>query len=327
MRSLIPIWTCLGVLFVLALAGPITAWAATEDSDPEHIGGRGEGYRPEKEGRPRTFGPIITGSGTTMAPGRFSFQPSFALGFTTNRYTQNWRQISAGGDYQTFRNGYSFTYGLLDDLSVNARFSYVHKWASDVNKPGPQGESSADFGGLGDTSLSFKYRLVKETETLPAVAARFGTRFPTGHFCDLNPGLLRTDRLGRGSYVFTPGLNISKWVKPFTFYSNFWYSMQTAKTNDNGRKYPRDFATANLAAEYPLIGKWVSCLEMVSHYEVGRLVGHKSNELPRALISLAPELQYLATKKFSLASGVKFDLAGKKISGRITPLLNLAYSF
>jgi hypothetical protein len=58
---------------------------------------------------------------------------------------------------------------------------------------------------------------------------------------------------------------------------------------------------------------------MLSRYESGRLVGHKSNELPRALIALAPELQYLATKNFSRASGVKFDLGREKISGKITP--------
>lgn len=321
------IWTCLGGLLVIALVRPMAGWAVTDAIAPLNIGGRGEGYRPEEERRPRTFGPIITGSGTTLAPGRFSFQPSFALGFTRVRFSQNWRRISAGGDYQILTNGYSFSYGLFNNLAVNAKFSYIHKWADDVNKPGPQGERSGDYGGMGDTRLNLKYQLVKETQTLPAVSARFGTLFPTGHFCNLNPALLRTDHVGRGSYVFTPGLSLSKWVTPFRLYGDFRYSMQTAKTDDNGRKYPRDFVTANVAAEYPLIGKWVSCLEMVSRYEGGRMVGHKSNELPRALISLAPELQYMATNNFSLASGVKFDVAGKKAFGRITPMMNLAFSF
>jgi hypothetical protein len=202
---LILIWTCLGMLLVIALARPMPGWAATDGGAPEQIGGRGEGYRPEKEGRPRTFGPIITGTATTIAPGRFSFQPTFALGFTTHRFTQNWGKISAGGDFQTFTNGYNFTYGLLNNLSVNAKLFYIHKWASDLDKPGPQGERFGDFGGLGDSRLSFKYRLLKETETLSAVSARFATRFPTGHFCDLNPGLLRTDHLGRGSYILALG--------------------------------------------------------------------------------------------------------------------------
>ncbi len=320
-------WIYLGVLLAISLAWPVAGRAVTDDSGSMQIGGRGEGYRPEPESRPRTFGPIITGTGTTIAPGRFSFQPSFALGFTTKRFTQNWRRISAGGDYQVFRNGYSFTYGLVNNLSVNAKFFYIHKWANNVNKPGPEGERSGDFGGMGDTRVNIKYQLVKETKTLPAVSARFGTLFPTGHFCDLNPALLRTDHMGRGSYVFTPGLSLSKWVMPLRLYGDFRYSMQTAKTDDNGRKYPRDFVTANVAAEYPLIGKWVSCLEMISYYEGGRLVGHKSNQLPRALIALAPELQYMATKNFSLASGVRFDVAGKKNSGRVTPMLNLAFSF
>ena len=320
-------WTCLGVLLVIALVWPLAGWAVTDNSGPAYTGGRGEGYRPEPESRPRTFGPIITETGTTIATGRFFFQPYFALGLTTERFTQNWRRISAGGDYQILRNGYSFTYGLFNNFSVSAKLLYIHKWASDVDKPGPQGERFADFGGMGDTRLNLKYQLVKETQTLPAVSACFDTLFPTGHFNDLNPGRLRTDDIGRGSYVLTPGLTLSKWVMPFRLYGDFRYSMETDRTNDSGRKYPRDYVTANVAAEYPLIGKWVICLEMVSRYDGGRLVGHKSNELPRALISLAPELQYMAMENFSLASGVKFDVGGKKTSGRITPMLNLIFSY
>ena len=104
--------------------------------------------------------------------------------------------------------------------------------------------------------------------------------------------------------------------------------MQTANdSSDNGRQYPRDFVTVNLAAEYPITQKWVACLEMVSFYDGGRLIGHQSNVMPAALISLAPEIEYIATDKLSFSVGVSCDLAGKNNAGNITPLFSAVYAF
>jgi hypothetical protein len=177
---------------------------------------------------------------------------------------------------------------------------------------------------------------VEETETRPTLTALFATDFPSGHFNKINPGHLGTDEIGGGAYVFTTGLNLSKWVKPFIFYANFWYSMQTGFTNrgedDNGnpidiRNYPRDFVTVNLAAEYPITEKWVALLELTSYWGAGRLFGHKANLSPEALISVAPGIEYMATDKFSLALGLNIDLAGKNTDAALTPLLSMVYAF
>lgn len=334
--------SCLAVLLVMALAmawpgGALAASAAAFDT-----GGRDEGFRPQaaapapgaekneekKEECPSTFGPIITDTAVPIEKGKFAIQPTFGLSLTTNNFTQSWRRVNAGGDFQSFSMPWKFTYGLLNNLEVYVVIPYIHNWASNVKEPGPNSERSANFGGLGDIALTFKYRLVEETETLPTVSAYFTPAFPTGHAGHLNPRFLGTDVLGNGSYVFTPGINLSKWVKPFIFYANFWYSMQTANDNgDNGRQYPRDSVTVNLAAEYPITKKWVACLEMVSYYDGGRLFGHQSNVMPGALISLAPEIEYIATDKFSLSLGVQCDLAGKNNAGNITPLFSMVYAF
>jgi hypothetical protein len=226
---------------------------------------------------------------------------------------------------------------------------YVHNWAGNVNEPGPNGQRSDNFGGLGDINLTFKYRLVEETETRPTVTALFATDFPTGHFRHINPGRLGTDELGGGAYVFTSGLNLSKYLKPFIVYANFWYSMQTAYSTredrpflfrDNTgnlvegdpvpgqvRNYPRDFVTVNLAAEYPITEKWVALLELTSFWDGGRLFGHKANLPPGALISVMPGIEYMATDKFSLALGLNLDLAGKNSDTALTPLLSMVYAF
>ncbi len=50
-------------------------------------------------------------------------------------------------------------------MEVFVMIPYIHKWASNVNNPGPGGERSASFGGLGDIDLTLKYRLVEEGQS------------------------------------------------------------------------------------------------------------------------------------------------------------------
>jgi hypothetical protein len=368
MRSyLLPlVWTCLAVLLVMAPVGLRVGWAAPDSgaaAAPE-VEGRGEGFRPEEkaeakeEGKkeeakeeecPATFGPIITDTAIPIDKGKFAIQPTFGLSFFTNSLTQNWRRVSAGGNFKTFGMDWKFTYGLWNNLEVYVVVPYVHNWAGSVQEPGPNGERFANFGGLGDISFTLKYRLVEETQTLPTVSAIFTPTFPTGHFRHLNPGRLGADVLGGGAYAFTTGLNLSKWVKPFIFYANFWYTMQTAYDtredrthlffDENGelvesdpaatqlRNYPRDFVTVNLAAEYPITKKWVALLELTSFWDGGRLFGHKANLPPGALLSVMPGIEYMATDKFSLALGLNIDLAGKNTDAALTPLFSMVYAF
>ncbi len=319
--------------------------------------GRGAGLAPEpaKEECPSTFGPIITDTAIPIETGKFALQPTFGLGFVTKSLTPNWRRVSAGGNFKSFGMDYKFTYGLWNNLEVFVDVPFTQNWAGSVDERGPNGERSASFGGIGDVNLTFKYRLVEETETRPTVTALFATDFPTGHFRHFNPGRLGTDEIGGGAFAFTTGLNVSKYVKPFVFYGNLWYTMQTAFTNrldrspmvpvldDNGaptnqleegdpsatnvRNYPRDIITVNLAAEYPITKKWVALLELTSSWDGGRLFGHKANLAPAALVSVLPGIEYMATEKFSLAVGLNIDLIGKNTDAALTPMLSMVYAF
>ncbi|MBU4234097.1 MAG: transporter [Proteobacteria bacterium] len=319
--------------------------------------GRGEGFKPEpaKDECPSTFGPIITDTAIPIEKGKFALQPTFGLSFTTHNFSPSWRRVSAGGNFTSFGMDWKFTYGLCNNLEVFVVVPFVHNWANSVNEPGPKGERAASFGGIGDVNLTFKYRLLEETETRPTVTALFATDFPTGHFRHFNPRRLGTDEIGGGAYAFTTGLNLSKYIKPFVLYGNLWYTVQTAFTGredrsplvaalDEGgvptgelvegdplatkvRNYPRDIITLNLAAEYPITKKWVALLELTSSWDGGRLFGHKANVAPVALLSVMPGIEYMATEKFSLALGVNIDLAGKNTSANITPLLSMVYAF
>jgi hypothetical protein len=300
--------------------------------------GRGEGFTPEpaKDECPSTFGPIVTDTAIPMETGKFALQPTFGLSFTTNNFSPSWRRISAGGDFKYFGMSLKLTYGLCNNLEVYAVIPYIHNWANNVQEPGPRGERAADFGGLGDINLTFKYRLVEETEAAPTVSAIFSPTFPSGHFRRLNPGRLGIDAIGGGSYAFTTGFNVSKYLRPFILYGNLWYTMQTDNTtvgvdaDDNpihNRNHPRDYVTVNLAAEYPITKKWVALVELTSNWDAGRLIGPKANLAPTALLSVLPGIEYMATDKFSLALGVQIDLAGKDTTANVTPLLSMVYAF
>jgi hypothetical protein len=347
MRS-VRIWL---FLFSLSLVYPATGWitpvtaaekeekaiSTTSTTEEGKTPGREEAKEEAKEDEcPATFGPIITDTAIPIEKGRFALQPTWGLSFVTNAFSSSWRRIPAGGDFKSFNMSVKLTYGLLNNLEVYTVIPYIHNWADGVEARGPNGERSADFGGLGDISLTFKYRLVPEGPVAPTTSAIFAVGFPSGHSRHLNPVRLGTDVIGGGVYVFTTGLNLSKYLRPFIFYGNFYYSFQTDCTTDevdeNGNPFqrvnhPRDFVTVNLAAEYPITKKWVALVELTSTWDGGRLFGAKCDLRPGALLSLLPGIEYMATEKFSLALGVNIDLYGKNNDANITPILSMVYAF
>ncbi|MHC1729498.1 MAG: transporter [Syntrophobacteraceae bacterium] len=329
------------MLFVLALAAPNPVRPAKEapatagekaPAEGAVIGGRGEGFEPEAEATrgpeiPATFGPLVTDTAIPMEKGKFAVQPTFSYSFITDSFTNRWGRASTGGDFQSFGMDWKLTYGLIENLEVFVVIPYVHNWAARVKEPGPGGETSADSGGLGDLNLTLKYRLVEETGTLPTVSALFATDFPTGKFKNLSARALGTDAVGCGAYVFTAGFNVSKYIAPFIVYGNLWYSMPTGYTDDEGRKYPGDFVTVNLAAEYPITPKWAALLELTTAWGGGRLFGPGANVPHEALVSILPAIEYMATEKFSIALGVNVDLIGKNTDAAVGPVLSMVYAF
>jgi hypothetical protein len=295
--------------------------------------GRGEGFETKAEEAktgvecPATFGPLITDTAIPIDKGKFSIQPYFSLGFLTHVFSRSWKPVSVEGNYKNFQTTWKFTYGPIENMEVYVLLPYIHRWANGV-PVGDFGEKrAANFGGIGDIDLTVKYRLVEEGKAMPTVTAMFATDFPTGHFKNLNPRFLGTDVTGGGTYVYTIGLNVSKCLNPIILYGNFWYSMSNAFTLNIGRIYPRDFTTVNLAAEYVITKKWVALLEFTSFWDCGRVIGHKANMPPQALMSVLPGIEYMATEKLSFALGVNVDVAGKTYTANVTPVLSMVYQF
>ena len=333
-------WFFLSSLLVLvvALMGPAPGLAAdqpptaggekaatAEGTSPPHIEatGRGQGFEPEAEATkgpeiPATFGPLVTDTAIPAEKGSFAIQPTFAYSRVLDNFSHHWGRTSTDGDYQSFAMDYKLTYGLIENLEVFVDIPFAYNWA-DVHAV------SASSGNVGDLNLTFKYRIVEETASLPTVTALFATDFPTGDFKE-NPHDLGTDVTGGGSYAFTAGFNISKYVAPFILYANVWYSMLTSY-DDGGPQYPGDIFTLNLAAEYPLTEKWIALLELTSYWSGGRLFGPDTNVSHDALLSIIPAIEYMATEHFSLALGLNVDLVGKNTDATIGPLFSVIYAF
>ena len=346
------------LLFVLLLVTPKPGWSATEavgppqeaaasaekEAEGEERLGRGEGFETKaeeaKEGVecPATFGPIIADSAVPIAKGKFAIQPTWGLFFVTDAFSPNWRRESAGGNYTSFNQLVKLSYGLWDNLEINVQMNtYEHRWAKNVNEPGPRGETSADFGSLGNTLLTFKYQFVQESPTVPTVTGIFSTLFPTGHYRHLNPSRLGTDEIGQGGVTFYTGLNLQKYVEPFILYGNIWYRVGTSYRADGQDAagnptqvsvHPRNRVIVNFAAEYPITKKWVALFEVISSWDTGgQIIGNTSNEPKGAFLAVSPGIEFMATEKLSFALGVAVDVIGKNNNASVAPLFSLTYCF
>jgi hypothetical protein len=309
----------IGLLIVLGvcLAGWIPVGAAGA-SAPE---GPAEEQLVRGEKASVTTGPIITSTTIPQAPGTWGIQGTGFLAVTAGRFSPSWRRVGAGGDFLSLATPLQITYGLAPRTEIYTVIQYQHNWAAQVDHPGPGGERSANFSGLGDISLAYKHLLLEEKPSLPAVSGIFTVNFPAGHHGHLNPRFRGTDQLGRGAYTFTPGINVYKYLAPVLLYGNLWYSMSTDATVAGQRRHYRDQVILNLAAEYPLSQRLVFLLEYVSFYDGGRLLGPRANQPPGALMSLLPALEFIVSDDLSFAGGVVLDLWGKNARYNYTPVL------
>src|SRR5208337_118631 len=170
----------------------------------------------KKETAPSTGGPMITDTTIPIDTGHVSLSVLSALSCYPGSFNQNWRTVTAGGNFNTFYMPVKVTYGPTKNMEVYLIAPFINNWASDVNVPGPNGNRSASYAGIGDLTLIGKYNLLPEGDVMPAVSAVAGlASIPTGHASHLNPGFLGQDAIGTGALTFTTGVNLFKWVKPF----------------------------------------------------------------------------------------------------------------
>ncbi|MDD2901202.1 MAG: transporter [Syntrophales bacterium] len=273
------------------------------------------------------LGPLITDTAVPIGQGEFAVQPLAAFNFQGGQFSPNWRRVSSHGDFYSLQLPMIFTYGLAPNVEMWLLVPYLHNWARSAELPTSPGVGSANFGGLGDTTLAIKYQFQEETALLPTCTAFAGFGFPTGHHRRLNPAKLGTDLLGSGAYKFTPGLNLSKWLRPIYLYANLWYTMPTTATVDGERIHERDLVTLNVCAQWILTEKWSLLLEFYGNWQGGNLLGPQSRLAAQALMGLVVGWEYNLNEHWSFAGGLAVDVAGKNVPYHYAPLLTLQYTF
>lgn len=207
---------------------------------------------------------------------------------------------------------------------------YIHNWASkaDAALAGPVGETSANYGGVGDITAVGKYLLLEETDFRPAVTGVAGVGFPSGHASNLNPRFLGQDGIGTGAFTFTTGVNLFKWLKPFMVYSNIWLNTPAnLYTSRDDAVRSREFVTFNLAAEYPITQRWVALLEMYSTWTWTNIDTPQGFQSPSTLLGVLPGIEFFINEKWACSAGAALDLVGKAGSRKYTPLFTVYYNF
>ena len=166
---------------------------------------------------PNTTGPIITDTALTQEYKTWAVQITPTLNLTGGVFNAHWQRRAAGsnqantvrdipapGNYKSFLVPTEIYYGLTPRMDVSVTVPFEQNWAGNV---GPASRA-ANFGGLGDTSLQLRYRLLNGSPTATTVTGYFSVLFPTGHASPLEPKFLSIDQTGLGAFAL-PGASTS----------------------------------------------------------------------------------------------------------------------
>ncbi|MGA9459796.1 MAG: transporter, partial [Desulfobaccales bacterium] len=284
---------------------------------------------------PTTAGPILTDTPIPIGEHQASLQVQGALNFYANDFSRDWRAVSARGNFYTFDLPVKFTYGPVKNLETYIVAPFLVNWCNDLDRSatGPDGERAASYAGIGDITTVAKYLVLEEGDIRPAVSLEGGVGWPSGHASNLNPQLLGQDAIGTGSFNFTTGFNLFKYVKPFLLSSNIWLNSPINLFKLRASDIPQDVrnrenVTFNLAAEYPVNKQWVLLLEMFSTWAWSNpgteSLGFQS---PTTLLGFLPGIEYLLNEKWNFEAGCGVDAIGKFGSQYITPTVTVTYNF
>lgn len=307
------------ILMIIIVLAQCPAYGTAMENEEQHQQAMSQG--------PLTTGPLITDTAVPQDPGSGTLYMPLYLRFGNKNFDARGDTQEAGQDSYSAIFPVQIFYGIAERTEAYIIIPYRENWVTGAAEPGPGGERTANYGGIGDINVSLKYLFSKETATTPALSALLGTNIPIGHHRNLDPALLGADLLGTGSYSFIFGVNAYKYADPLKLYGNIWYMVSTAATQDTQRLYPRDSTIFNMAVEYLVSARWVLLGELLARWDDNRLFGNDPNTPRLRLFSTVPGIEFIATKTLNFSAGVKIDIAGKNISRDYAPIIAAFYYF
>jgi hypothetical protein len=232
--------------------------------------------------------PLVTDDSGTVGKGGFQVE----LGVETF----SWQDREDGVKFKDTEASGVFTYGLLDNIDIVARFPCV--WG----KVKENGATVFDANRLSDISLEAKWRFFEKDGF--GLALKPGITLPTGN-----------DKKGFGTGRVTYGITFiaSKELEPFGLHFNAGYTRNENKVDER-----KDLFSVSLAATYEVI----KGLNMVGDIGTGSNTDSSISTAPAfALVGL----NYAVNDHIMLDAGYKFGLNKQEVDYAITA--GITFSF
>lgn len=125
----------------------------------------------------------------------------------------------------------SLSYGVTDDLSVNARLPYIKRKnirEGEIEDGVAEAHTHGDSSGVGDLLILTQYKVSNSEKT--DIAIQFGVKTPTGdtEVKDNDGVRFETEfQPGSGSWDFLLGTSISRSINGFSYHANILYNKTT----------------------------------------------------------------------------------------------------
>jgi hypothetical protein len=254
---------------------------------------------------PQSSGPFFTGTADTTPPGSF-----FAEAYAYYGVQPNSNSLSIP---------MRFDQGIVPSVEFNVSVPYQHTWVK-----GPNGLSGSG-GGVGDSQIFFKFRILEEKAVRPSLAIETTLTLPSGNATNLDPTKNGADQTGQGSLAETLTLLARKKLQPFKIYGQLSYTraatvqMQPgySLTNLNSLApgqtvVPGDNLYLSLAFEHILNDS--SCFGYLfelygNHVFQTNLLSGNASTMSWTQVSVAPELEINSSDSIQWAAGMTFPFA------------------
>jgi len=135
----------------------------------------------------------------------------------------------------------SITYGLTENLEVNATLPLQHKRNEVI---APTNVSKTSQSGIGDLSLGLSYKLKPETASSPSITSSFEITTPTGKEADSSD----SPSIGSGFWGLSSSIHASKSVDPAVIFANLGYQHRFKDTVAGSTVQPGSTVTYGLGA-------------------------------------------------------------------------------
>lgn len=125
----------------------------------------------------------------------------------------------------------SISYGITEDLSINARLPYIKRKnirEGEIEDGEAEAHTHGGSSGLGDLLLLGQYRVLQSKTA--NIAVNFGIKTPTGETNDIDKDGVRFEtefQPGSGSWDFLFGVAVSKQSGSFGYHANILYNKTT----------------------------------------------------------------------------------------------------